>query len=213
MPNSSPIDWRSIFLEAFFVVLGVVLALGANSLREQRSNERRAETALTSIVDEMRSNQHLVEASIDYHSYLMDTLYKFTARFGDDKSRFPSGRIFHKGFVNPARIVSRAWDAVETTGVIEFIPFETVLQVSQVYENQRQYELQGSAIGSELYARIYDDGLEGLSRNYKNILTIIGTFVYRECELVRAYGDALLELVPGEATASVPAFCQQLPPR
>ena len=45
--TSSTINWKAIFLEAFFVVLGVVLAFAANGYRESQNNERRAETAMS----------------------------------------------------------------------------------------------------------------------------------------------------------------------
>lgn len=75
--RSENINLRVILLETFFLVLGVLLALGANNWREQHNNEQRAETARLSILEELKSNQEAVTAAIDYHSYLMDTVYKF----------------------------------------------------------------------------------------------------------------------------------------
>jgi hypothetical protein len=61
------IDWRPILLEAAFVVLGVVLALGANEWRKSYVDRRNAEAALASIREELQANRTVVGESFDYH--------------------------------------------------------------------------------------------------------------------------------------------------
>ena len=70
------INWFAIFLEAFFVVLGVFLALAASDWRDDYNKQQQAGVALRSIIEEMDANRVSVNEAIVYHTGLMDTLYK-----------------------------------------------------------------------------------------------------------------------------------------
>ena len=91
------------------------------------------------------------------------------------------------------------------------MPYEDVLLLAQVYETQRIYQTQGISVGEQIYGRIFDQGTLGVIRNYRNLQIMIGTFVYRECELARAYVDILPRLQADPSTVSVHDFCQYLP--
>ena len=213
MPRPPLINWKSILLEALFVVLGVALAFSANTYREQRNNERRAAAALASIIEELESNQKNVIETIDYHSTLMDTLYKFTRRHGNDPDRHPSNQLFHKGFMNPATPISQAWSAASSTGVIEYMPYDDVLLMSKIYDNQKRYETQSVLVATEIYSLMFNQGMDGMIKNYRNLSTIIGSFVYRECELIDAYAEVLPVLREDSLTVDIPVFCSYLPKR
>lgn len=213
MPRTASINYKSILLEAFFVVLGVVLAFAANNFREQRNNERRAEAALLSIVDELESNHASFIKAIEYHSFLSDTLYKFARSYGNDPERYPSGQLFSKGFINPATPISRAWDAAASTGIIEYIPYDEVLLISKVYENQQRYETQSVMVATEVYSLMFNHGIEGIRKKYQNLANITGSFFYRECELVSAYAEVLPALRRDSVTVAIPQYCNYLPKR
>ena len=213
MSNSSNINWKSILLEAFFVVLGVVLAFTANEFREHRNNKNRAQAAMESIIDELSANQQTVMAAIDYHSSLMDTLHKFYRAYGNDPDRYPSAGVFNQGFVNPASTVSRAWDTASTTGVVEHMTYDEVLLISQVYEKQKHYETQGVMAATEIYAFMFNKGLQEMVKNYSNLTTMIGSFAYTECDLVRTYAEVLPRLKSDYVTIDTPAFCEYMPQR
>ena len=51
--------------EAFFVVLGVILALSANEWRQNQAAKAKAESALQEIHDELASNMQLVEEAVE----------------------------------------------------------------------------------------------------------------------------------------------------
>ncbi len=207
------INWASIVLESFFVVLGVVLALTANEFREAHNNAKRAEKALVSMLDELEANQTRIHASIDYHAYVMDTLRAFTRAYGETTGRYPSARLFHKGFLYPARLVSHAWEASSSTGVVEFMDYDTVLLLSQLYENQRGYELQSTAVAERIYERIFDQGVHGVAKNYVHLQSIIVTFIQRECELARRYQDTFSVLIDDVRVVEVPDLCAFFPER
>ncbi|HWL40485.1 MAG TPA: hypothetical protein VNO75_09620 [Gemmatimonadaceae bacterium] len=172
--------------EAAFVVLGVVLALAANEWRQQRKDEHRVAVATRAINAELASNRTAVAAASAYHSRLLDSL-----RLGDSPSWRPSVMLFSRGFVSPAQLSSTAWQTAGTTGVVEHMPYQTVLRLSRVYASQARYDHQAQSIGEVLYAELYRTGTEGVTGNYRNLRNLIGAFLYRERHLTAVYDSTL----------------------
>ena len=88
---------KSAFFEAFFVILGVLLALGANEWRQNAAAEEQAEAALTSILAEQRANREDIQAAHDYHTDQVAMLRKKT-----EAGETPTGNDFPRGFIAPA---------------------------------------------------------------------------------------------------------------
>ena len=211
--NENPINWRATLLEAFFLVLGVVLALAAGDWLENQNNKKRAATALVSIIEELNANHQSVSVAINYHSQLLDTLYKYMQQHIQESESFPDANVFPKGFVNPASPLSRAWEAASATGIIEYMPYEDVLLISQVYMSQERYEAQSLSIGQQIYGRMFEEGTMGILRNYRNLTEIIGALVYTECSLATEYARVIPELLQDSTSVSIPQFCQYIPKR
>lgn len=222
--KSDNINWFAILLEAFFVVLGVLLALAANNWRDDYNKQQRAELALSSIIEEINANRTAVDEAILYHTALMDTLYKHMGRYGVTSENRPGMDVFAGGFVNPAEPLSRAWETANATGVIENMPYEQVLLISSVYKHQDQYEVLSTTFGQEIYKRMFNDGVDGIRDNFQNLAQIIGSFAFTECNLAQEYINVLSSLednttivganADGEDTAGVamqvPIFCARI---
>jgi hypothetical protein len=172
--------------EAAFVVLGVVLALAANEWREGRQERRRVTVATNAIATELRSNRSAVVEASAYHSMLLDSL-----RVRRPPSWRPSPYLFSRGFVSPAQVSATAWQSAAAAGVVEHMPYQTVLRLSQAYANQARYEHQALSIGEVIYAELYRNGVEGVTGNYRNLSNLIGSFLYRERQLVAVYDSTL----------------------
>lgn len=131
------IAWTPILLQAFFVVLGVVLALGANEWREQASHARHADRALESIQEELKANREAVSASLDYHLHLTDTLRYFIPRAdGTPPAQQADYRLFSRGYIGPATVLSTAWDVANTTNAVSYMDYDDVLLLSRTYASQ-----------------------------------------------------------------------------
>ncbi len=209
--NSTPINWRAILLETFFLVLGVLLALAANNWRESRNNSLRVEMARTSIIDELATNHTAIEAAIAYHSQIMDTLYKFMQIHGQRPNQTPGVDVFHKGFTNPASTLSSAWDAATGAGITEYMPYDELVLISRIYRQQEKYEIQSRSIGQQIYSRMFDEGTAGIVRNYRNLVQIIGSFIYTECGLAEEYARVIPILKKDTLQVSVPVYCKYIP--
>ena len=194
---------RAAALEAGLVVFGVVLAFAANEWREHRARVARAEHALESILDELRTNRDAVEAARQYHAGLLAAIRE-AARTGVE----PGIETFPRGFITPATVHRTAWESASATGALEALDLATLLKLSRVYEQQERYELQASQMGSLIYAELYRGGLAGILANYRNLAALVQAFAYREGELValcdQTLGELAVELGDSAAPAEAP---------
>ncbi len=209
-PRENPIKLVPIVLEAFFVVLGVVLALGANEVREFYNRKEHGEVALTSITREIEENRSAVAAALDYHLYLSDTLR--TIQRSNESSvlehGYPDARVFSKGFISPATVLNTAWEAANATDALGVMDYEDVLLLSRIYESQRVYAYQSQVSGDLIYAKLFSEGYIGMLENYQNLSTMIGSFWYQECRLLMSYDDLIAELDSTLTTAALPDMCR-----
>jgi hypothetical protein len=182
---------RAAVLEAGLVVFGVVLAFAANEWREHRAAVARADHALASILEELRTNRDAVASSLAYHDGLLGAIVE-ASRSG----AAPGIQTFSRGFISPASVYRTAWDSASATGALEAVDFALLLRLSRVYAQQARYEQQSANIGPLLYGELYRGGMAGVLANYRNLSSLIGAMAYRERELVAACEDALAELGP-----------------
>lgn len=183
---------RKAFFEAFFVVFGVILALGANEWRQSAAAERHADRAAANIEAELRANRELVAASLEYHDGLVAMLGE---RMQTGEPVYP--REFSRGFVFPALVEGTGWEVAKETGAVADMDYDRVLEYSAIYGSQERYRTQAELVGGMIYQKMFDGGIQAITDNHKNLLSIIYTFVYRENGLLREY-DALLGAVDRE---------------
>jgi hypothetical protein len=206
--KTAGIAWMPLLLEALFVVLGVVLALGANEWREHINNVRHADRALESIQEELRTNREAVASALDYHLHLADTLRYFIPHTdGSRPAQQPDNRLFARGFVSPATVLSTAWDVANVTDAVSYMGYDDVLLLSRTYASQQNYEHQAEQVGQLIYTRLFDEGHRGIYSNLANLQHIISTFWYRECQLLASYNEAFAHFDP-----AAPADSLSLPP-
>jgi hypothetical protein len=207
--------WLPILLEAFFVVLGVVLALAANEWREHLNQKQHAATALASIRNELASNRQAVVSALTYHLHLVDTLATFVGRSPQAQSSasaYPDNRLFSRGYIAPATLLNTAWEAANATDALAHMDYDAVLLLSRIYEEQRTYEYQARQGGQLIYEKLFSEGHEGVRRNFANLSMTISSFWYRECELLQSYGRVMAHLDgAGEPSLeALPAACRRV---
>lgn len=186
MPDRS-IRLIPILLEAFFVVLGVFLALAANEWREDRNARERADIAAASIVEELAANHTLVQQSVAHHRAALDTLYRYYPTGGPPLPR----EAFQRGLFRPAPLLSTAWDAARAAGVVSHMDYDDVLRYARLYAMQEAYQAQSERIGNLMYEEMMDVGFDGLAQNYRNFTSVLTGFSYFERTLGGAYSGAL----------------------
>lgn len=193
---------RMVFLEAFLIVLGVLMAYASTAWYESRQEEEAASVALTSILEELKENRTSVLGSLEYHTTVRDELYG-AMRAGSP----PPRSAFPRGYVGPAEILTTAWDLAHARGAIVTLPYQEVLSLSQTYADQRSYAATSRQVGDLIYTAIFREGSQSILTRYPNLLEVVMTLLYRECQLLMHQGEVLAsfgaELTPApEAEAS-----------
>jgi len=125
---------------------------------------------------------------------------------------YPDSRLFSKGYIAPATLLYTAWEAANATDAVAYMDYADVLVLSRIYERQRNYEYQARQGGRLIYSKLFNEGHEGMLRNYANLSTMIAAFWYRECELLEHYREVLTQLSETGKPASdaLPPRCQQM---
>ena len=195
------------------MVLGIGAALLANNWREERKDQKRADHAMLSIVEELQTNRDAVHSSAEYHASVLAKLRAFGAEHKDDPGATPGLGVFTKGFIDPAITASYAWDVAANTGALESARYSWIVKAAKLYEDQARYQRSAEQVGQELYRRIMDGGPVAVIKNWRNQQSIVGMMAFRECELARSYGLVLPTLAPQIETTTLPAFCSQIPQR
>jgi hypothetical protein len=178
-------------LEAFLVVLGVVLAFAANEMRQGKLKREHARSALESVVEELKTNRAAVQESLQYH---LDSL-KIIARL-QRQSLAPQRSDFTKGFIFPARVFRTAWESASQTGALDTINYSRVLRLNKVYAQQDWYEEQVRIGGQILLTELFHGGARAVLENYVNLASLIRSFTIREEKLLQLYEETLSGMHP-----------------
>lgn len=199
-----------IVLEAFLVVLGVVLALAANEIREYYNHKEHGEVALSSIKRELEENRLEVVEALDYHIHLSDTLrtIQYSKESPGLNHGYPDARLFSKGFISPATVLNTAWETANATDALRVMEYDKVLLLSRIYEAQREYAYQSQQSGALIYAKLFNEGYLGMLENYQNLSTLISSFSYQECRLLLSYNTLISELDSTSEPVKTPEMCR-----
>ena len=140
---------------------------------------------------QVRSNRSALEEALSYHSALLDSLAAHQGQVWT-----PSPRLFTRGFVSPAHLSHTAWESASQTGALAHMQYATVLRLSRLYAQQDRYAEQTRSIAQILYSELYRGGPGAVVSNHRNLAAIIGTFRYRERQLLGVYDENLAALAP-----------------
>ena len=69
-----------------------------------------------------------------------------------------------------------------------------MLEIGNLYAKQQSYDLQKARVGDIIYKALYTEGRIKMLANYRNLLSVILTFTYKERELIKAYEATIEDL-------------------
>lgn len=178
---------QKLLIEVFSIVLAVLLALGMNQWREQLANRALAETALTNVALEIRSNQDLLTLLNENNSAVMAAI---SDTEGEDQESV--------AFVPGLQLQEIAWEALLSTGTSSYVDYQTILTLSETYSIQRVYkELGVQVVQAELNTAAYATVVGTVIDEQQRLQHFSGFFellVAIEIELLRSYDSTLTAL-------------------
>jgi len=111
-----------IALEIFSIVLGVLLALAVSEWQEQQNNKERAATALGNVRAELQSNLDLLNIIYPNNSRVVEAISSGENANSEDEMVVPG-----------VQLRSSAWQTLTTTGLGNYIDYDLLVGLSQLY--------------------------------------------------------------------------------
>ena len=133
-----PRSLKTILIEVFSIVLGVMLALGVSEWQQEREYAQLADTALANVAWELRSN---LEVLTRIHENNAETIELSEAETNDQSA--PSE---DRQFIPGVQVRSTAWDTLLSSGLANHIDYKLLLSLSEIYSRQGIYRQMGLQI-------------------------------------------------------------------
>lgn len=176
---------RALF-ESSLIVFSVLLALAVDQWRDHRAAIVRGREAVAAIRAELESNRAAVQTAHDFHISVKERLQPFV-----DKRTLPDESEL-KGLFEPALLLQTAWLIARDTNALEPMPFDFVLRVSRVYEQQALYTDLARAMSNDVYVDLRRRGYDqAIRQNFASFVVLATDFSSRESRLLRIYDEVL----------------------
>lgn len=183
MRNSTSI--KTILIEFFSIVVGVLFALGVNQWRENINNEDRANAALTNIKSEIERNQKALKYIFDNNKSTLDIINNTTNAPDDTNATY----------IPAIQLQETAWNTMLNTGVSTYIDYQVLIKLSSTYSMQDVYKRTAqSFIDANLTLSALSIALEKDIKNevftngFKNAFLMLNKV---EMELLNSYEETL----------------------
>jgi hypothetical protein len=181
-----------LLLEAAMIFFAVMLALAAEEWRESRDRLELADRALRSVVEEIRSNLEELEGTGASNVERLEAANAVLAEL--EAGREQSGADVG---LEVALLSSAAWQSAQMSQAVQYLDFDVMRELSEVYEVQDLYErVQSAAVDNMTEAmRTAQDDPAAAVRQGMISLALLGDL---ETSLAEVYSSALEELEAGD---------------
>lgn len=124
-----------LMLEAGMIFLAVILALAAEEWREKRDRQELADRALTSVVEEVRSNLGELERSAPANVERLEAARAVLEQMeaGEEPGDVDIG-------LEVSLLSTAAWQSAQMSQAVHYFDLDTMRQLSEVYEIQEMYD-------------------------------------------------------------------------
>lgn len=124
-----------LMLEAGMIFLAVILALAAEEWREKRDRQELADRALTSVVEEVRSNLEELERSAPANVERLEAARAVLEQMeaGEEPGDVDIG-------LEVSLLSTAAWQSAQMSQAVHYFDLDTMRQLSEVYEIQEMYD-------------------------------------------------------------------------
>jgi hypothetical protein len=176
-----------IALEVFSIVLGVLLALGVSEWQEKRNNTERAGVAVANVRAELESNLKLLEIIHPNNALVAERIASGEGDSEDEST-----------FIPGVQIRSSAWQALGSTGLGNFVDYEILIELSQLYSiidvyRTTSYSFISSNMNMAATATALDTTVDS-ERFSQNFLTYFQMMVQIEEVLIDAHKSAISKI-------------------
>ena len=127
---------KALVVEVISIVIGVLLALALSEWSEERNHQTQAKIALENIATEILANHKLLTVIHDNNLETLEAMHNQPeSGEGDDRTYIPG-----------LQLRKTAWDALLSTGLSNYISYDKVLVLSEMYAIQDVYKQTGTQL-------------------------------------------------------------------
>lgn len=185
-------SWLSqLIIQPVMIILSILAALAVNQWQESRGRERRVAEARTAFVNEIRSNQDLLQTEkyLPHHRQLREEYLRIVKGELADKNSF-----FETG-VHPTPLRDSAWRVLSGTAVLMDLPPAIVLALSDIYRAQDSLEKRNDGFLNAISAPRSDRETPAYAKDAPNTISMyLNDLVPAEEGLLSSYKHALDKL-------------------
>lgn len=176
-----------VLFESFLIVISILFALALDEWREDRQIDEQVNRSIASFERELRQNQARIEAVQPYHEGLRRML---ESRIGGEGLDSPVEFRNILDALQPAVLLSSAWQTAVATGVLSRMDYEMVAALSLTYSTQNRFdEVYRSGNNALLAPANFSE--ERLDISVYNAARFIADITAAEGELIAFYQQTL----------------------
>lgn len=175
-----------IFVESFFIMVSILLALAVDNWRETAQHQRLAQQSLQVFEREMKANLALLDEVSPYHSGLRSVVAQALA----NPAQAADMRSIVEGLQPTRPLLNTAWQTALATGALTHIDVQTVAALSLAYSFQERFRQQTTTERPRITIGATPTR-EELLRNISEAYTYLNALVAAEEELRVAYQQAI----------------------
>lgn len=190
--HSRPKPLKQMAVEVFSIVVGVLLALAVSEWQEDRNNTEKARVALANVRAELQSNLDLLEIIHPNNTQVVKSILSDEIEKPKDATVVPG-----------VQMRSSAWQTLATTGLSNFINYDLLIELSQLYSmidvyKQTAYGFINANMNLAAMATALDRSVdnERFSENFTDYFQLL---VQIEAVLIEVHENAIrsIDLIPG----------------
>ena len=196
------VPWFVLSVEAFLIIVSVLLALGLNEWRQGKADRDLVRAVLDNVQGEIQRNRDLLQRRLPYHETMLDSTRGFldnNLEGGPDGLRLKQlaraeqlGIDSNKGLATAGRFTDTGWRLALNSGALRFMDYDVMKALSETYVKQEETERQEEKLVERfggLFRGYFGESIFGAELfTFTMALT---DMVLREQELLKQYDSAL----------------------
>jgi hypothetical protein len=170
-------------VEAFSVMLAVLIALGVDEWRENRANQELAATAQANILEEIEGNRDELAGVGDLNTALLERIAGYIE--GAESTAADSLSVEFEF----ALLSTAAWQTAQVTRAAHFLDFDWMSRVARLYNLQELYDRSQTAVVEHMsLGEVPDEELPQFLRTLQARVALVTTL---HNGLAQEYADLL----------------------
>ena len=168
------------------IVMSILLALGVRAWQDGREVRQLISRSMNSFQTEIALNRGRIDDLYLYHAGLQTVLVETSPHSGTESGDDVRNIL---DSLQPAVLLTSAWDTALATGALSEMDYETVFVLSLTYSYQQRFQTLYNTRLNDIQNLTMDDNVQPM-RMWSSANRYVAELTQAEAELLDAYGEA-----------------------